>query len=165
MRFLILLPSLFLVACVNPFAPGLDKSTEGSELLGDQTTIEGVFQNFRYAYTFKDTAVYSRLLDENFVFVYRDYDKSQDVSWGKIDEMRATYGLFKNAQNLDLIWNNIVVDVGDSVYRNVVRGFNLTIAFNPADIIRIDGRANFILQRSSPSKPWLIVFWRDESNY
>ncbi len=165
MRFFIFLSLLIFASCVNPFAPGLDTSAEGSELLGDQKTIEGVFQNFRYAYTFKDTAVYSRLLDENFVFVYRDYDKGQDVSWGKIDEMRATYGLFRNAQNLDLIWNNIVVDAGDSVYRNVVRGFNLTITFNPADIIRIDGRANFILQRSSPNQPWLIVFWRDESNY
>ena len=153
------------MSCVNPFAPGLDTSVEGLELLGDQKTIEGVFQNFRYSYTFKDTAVYSRLLDENFVFVYRDYDKGQDISWGKIDEMRATYGLFRNAQNLDLVWNNIIIDTGDSVYRNIVRGFNLTITFNPADIVRIDGRANFIFQRNSPNQPWLIVFWRDESNY
>ncbi len=165
MRILYLMLPILFFSCVNPFAPGLDKSSEESELLGDQRTIEGVFQNFRYAYTFKDTAVYSRLLDENFVFVYRDYDKGQDVSWGKVDEMRATYGLFRNTQNLDLIWNNIIVDSGDSLYRNVVRSFNLTVTFNPADIVKIDGRANFILQRRSPSEPWLIVFWRDESNY
>lgn len=154
-----------MLSCVNPFAPGLDKSSEELELIQDQRTIEGVFQNFRYAYVFKDTAVYSRLLDQNFVFVYRDYDKGQDVSWGKVDEMRATYGLFRNTQNLDLIWNNIIVDSGDSLYRNIVRSFNLTITFNPADIVRIDGRANFILQRRTPEEPWLIVFWRDESNY
>ncbi len=165
MRFLYLTASIFILSCVNPFAPGLDRSAEELELLKDQRTIEGVFQNFRYAYVFKDTAVYSRLLDENFVFVYRDYDKGQDISWGKVDEMKATYGLFRNTQNLDLIWNNIIVDSGDSLYRNVVRSFNLTITFNPADIVRIDGRANFILQRRGLEEPWLIVFWRDESNY
>jgi hypothetical protein len=165
MRFLYLTLSVFMLSCVNPFAPGLDRNTEEIELLQDQRTIEGVFQNFRYAYVFKDTVVYSRLLDENFVFVYRDYDKGQDISWGKVDEMRATYGLFRNTQNLDLIWNNIIVDSGDSLYRNVVRSFNLTITFNPADIVRIDGRANFILQRRTPEEPWLIAFWRDESNY
>lgn len=165
MRFLYLTVSILILSCVNPFAPGLDKGSGELELLGDQRTIEGVFQNFRYAYIFKDTSVYNRLLDENFVFVYRDYDKGQDVSWGKVDEMRATYGLFRNTQNLDLIWNNIIIDSGDSVYRNVVRGFNLTITFNPADIVKIDGKANFILRRNSLSDPWLIVFWRDESNY
>lgn len=165
MRFLYLILSILILSCINPFAPGLDKSKEEIELIQDQRTIEGLFQNFRYAYVFKDTAVYSRLLDENFVFVYRDYDKGQDVSWGKVDEMRATYGLFRNTQNLDLIWNNIIVNSGDSLYRNVVRSFNLTITFNPADIIRIDGRASFILQRQNPNDPWLIAFWRDESNY
>ncbi|CUS99398.1 hypothetical protein [Candidatus Kryptobacter tengchongensis] len=121
MRFLYLTVSILILSCVNPFAPGLDKGSGESELLGDQRTIEGVFQNFRYAYIFKDTSVYNRLLDENFVFVYRDYDKGQDVSWGKVDEMRATYGLFRNTQNLDLIWNNIIIDSGDSVYRNVMK--------------------------------------------
>lgn len=165
MRFLYLTLSILTFSCVNPFAPGLDTSEEESALLGDQRTIEGVFQNFKYAYVFKDTSVYSKLLDENFVFVYRDYDKGQDISWGKVDEMRATYGLFRNTQNLDLIWNNIIVDSGDSLYRNVVRSFNLTVTFNPADIVKVDGKANFILRRNSPSEPWLIVFWRDESNY
>jgi hypothetical protein len=165
MRFFYFTLSVLALSCVNPFAPGLDTSDEESVLLGDQRTIEGVFQNFKYAYVLKDTSVYSKLLDENFVFVYRDYDKGQDISWGKVDEMRATYGLFRNTQNLDLIWNNIIVDSGDSLYRNVVRSFNLTVTFNPGDIVKVDGKANFILQRSSPSEPWLIVFWRDESNY
>jgi len=165
MRFFYFTLSVLTLSCVNPFAPGLDTSGEESVLLGDQRTIEGVFQNFKYAYVLKDTSVYSKLLDENFVFVYRDYDKGQDISWGKVDEMRATYGLFRNTQNLDLIWNNIIVDSGDSLYRNVVRSFNLTVTFNHGDIVKVDGKANFILQRSSPSEPWLIVFWRDESNY
>ncbi len=165
MRLFYFILSFLVLSCVNPFAPGLDEKFEEFDLLGDQRTIEGVFQNFRYAYTFKDTAVYSRLLDENFVFVYRDYDKGQDISWGKVDEMRATYGLFRNTQNLDLIWNNIIIDSGDSLYRNVVRSFNLTVTFNPADVVKIDGRANFILKRQSPTDPWLILFWRDESNY
>ena len=157
--------SLVFSSCVNPFAPRLDTESKSAELLGDQRTIEGVFKNFKYAYTFKDTTIYGKLLSSDFVFVYRDYEKGQDVSWGRTDEMRATYGLFKNTQNLDLVWNNIVAMTGDSVYVNVIRSFNLTVTFNPTDIVRIDGKANFILRRKSPDEPWLIVFWRDESNY
>ena len=40
----------------NPFAPGIEEgNTSYSSLLGDQNTIEGLFQNFKYAYTLKDT--------------------------------------------------------------------------------------------------------------
>ncbi len=75
--------------------------------------------------------MYGQLLDPNFVFVYRNYDLSIDVTWGRDDEMRTTYGLFQNAQKLDLIWNNIISTAADSTHVNVVRGFNLTLMFNP----------------------------------
>ena len=60
-----------------------------------------------------------------------------DVSWGRDEEMRVTYGLFENAQKLDLIWNNIIAISDDS--SNIIRSFNLTITFNPSDVIFIDG--------------------------
>ena len=152
--------------CVNPFAPGFDEetSTLGS-ILGDQSTIEGLFQNFKFAYTFKDTTVYGQLLDQNFVFVYRDYDLGVDVSWGRDEDMRATYGLFLNAQNLDLIWNNVISFAGDSLKANVVRGFNLTVTFNPNDIIRVDGYVNMVMERPELQSNWSITRWRDESNF
>ena len=116
-------------SCVNPFAPSIDENLGSNEgLISNQTDIGGVFQNFQYAYTFKDTLIYRQVLDKSFTFTYRDYDLGADVSWGRDDEMKVTYGLFQNSQRLDLIWNNIVSMTGDST--RIIRSFNLTITFN-----------------------------------
>lgn len=154
--------------CLNPFAPSLDESThDGSSVLGDQTTVEGVFQNFKQAYLFKDTTIYGQILSPSFIFVYRDYDKGVDVFWGRDDDMRSTYGLFESAQRLDLVWNNTLPIVSDSidVKVNVTRNFNLTVTFNPTDIVRIDGYANLTVERPSAKDVWRITRWRDESNF
>ena len=60
-----------------------------------------------------------------------------DVSWGRDDDMRVTYGLFQNSQRLDLIWNNIVSMTEDST--NTIRSFRLTITFNPTNNVE-DGK-------------------------
>ena len=167
-RFLIMIPFIasLTAGCSNPFAPGLDTSAEESlSILGDQRTIEGVFRNFQYAYTFKDSTIYGQLLDPNFAFVYRDYDNGIDVSWGRDEDMRTTFGLFMNAQNLDLTWNNTVSFSGDSLTANVTRSFSMNVTFNPNDIIRVNGYANFTVARPSQQSIWKIVRWRDESNF
>lgn len=153
----------FLSGCVNPFAPALDDSISGEEgLITDQKTIDGLFRNFQYAYSFKDTTIYGKLLTKDFTFTYRDYDLGFDISWGREDEMRVTYGLFQNAQRLDLIWNEIVSITSDST--NIIRSFGLTITFNPTDVISVDGKINLSLMKDSGSK-WRIVNWLDESNF
>jgi hypothetical protein len=150
----------------NPFAPDVDLSGgDGSSILADQKTVEGVFQNMRYAYTFKDTTIYGRLLDGDFTFTYRDYDKLIDVSWGRDDEMRITNQLFQNASNLNLTWNNIVGQSGDSLLTDVTRSFTLSITFNPSDMMRVDGKVSLKLARKSSLEAWRIVLWKDESNY
>jgi len=150
-------------SCTNPFAPKLDNSlgSEGS-LISDLNSLEGVFQNLQYSYTFKDTTIYSGLLSKNFTFAYRDYEKEVDVAWGREDEMRITNSLFNNTERLDLVWNNIVAITGDST--NIVRSFNLTITFNPTDIVFVDGKVNLVLEKSENNK-WQIVTWIDESNF
>jgi hypothetical protein len=158
-----LLAIMFASGCVNPFAPGRDNSP--AESVCDPHTIEGIFQCFQAAYSFRDTIVYGQLIDGEFVFVYRDYDKGIDVTWGRDDELRSTYGLFQNAQRLDLVWNATVSTTTDSTTTNVVKSFNLTIMFNPGDIERVDGYANLTLQRKKSSDPWKIIRWRDESNF
>lgn len=164
------LPILILVfvlaGCENPFAPKLStQQAAPSGFLSDQTTVDGVFQNFVYAYTFRDTTVYSRLIAPNFTFTYRDYDRGVDVAWGRDDEMRSTSMMFKFVNRLILNWNNIVSLTEDSLHATVTRGFTLTVAFNPADIEEVDGKAYFELDRASPSSPWQISFWKDESNF
>lgn len=79
--------------------------------------------------------------------------------------MRTTNGLFQNAQRLDLIWNNIVLSTQDSISANIVRSFNLTITFNPTDVVRVDGRVNLLLKKDITTQVWRINSWIDESNF
>ncbi|HEX9006087.1 MAG TPA: hypothetical protein VF889_02245 [Bacteroidota bacterium] len=152
-----------LAGCLNPFAPGLDTSPGESSC--DQHSIDGIFRCFQSSYTFRDTTLYGQLLDPNFVFVYRDYELGIDVSWGREEDMRTTYGLFQNAQKLDLIWNNVISSASDSNSVTVVRGFTLTLVFNPSDIEDIYGLASLTFERAQVTDPWKIVRWRDESQY
>ncbi len=153
---------VFLNSCDNIFSPRLDNTTATS-ILTEQKTIEGVFQNFKYAYTFKDTTVYGNLLGQDFVFTYRDYTSGFDESWDRATDMRTTNGLFRNSQKLEVVWNNIIFQGGDSLEQNVKRSFNFTITFNPGDVVRINGFADMNFRRNTAEDIWKIVRWRDES--
>lgn len=156
---------IFLQSCINPFAPSLDESNSNSDIIGDQKTVEGLFQNFRYAYVFKDTLVYGNLLADDFTFIYWNYDQGTNQTWGREEDMRSTAGLFQAAQNLDLIWNEVVISIGDTLIKDISRGFILNIIFNPADVIRLQGRVNLRIKRNTADDDWKIIIWRDESNY
>lgn len=164
----ILLATILFVSysCTNPFAPAKGTVDPGSELLGDQRYVEGLFKNFRYAYIFKDTLVYGKLLTDDFKFIYRNYDNDNtlDLSWGRDDEMLTTSRLFQTAQSFDLVWNNIVSVFGDSLTLNVKRGFSLKIEFSPTDPEYLYGLVNLTLRRTAEGEPWKIQIWRDESN-
>lgn len=165
-RRVLLLLALACAGCKNPFAPALDDSVGGTAAtLGDQHTVEGFFQKFAYAYATRDSAVYGQLLTDQFTFVFRDYDNNVDQTWGRDVEMRTTEGLFQNAQNLSLTWNNIVIQSGDSLARSITRSFNLTVTFNPQDIVYITGQADFSLQRPNADSVWMLQRWRDNSSF
>lgn len=159
---------LALTGCDNPFAPGLDTSPSGSQtILGDQKQIDGVFQNFKQSYAFRDSTIYGQVLAPNFIFIYRDYEKGADVFWGRDDDIRTTHGLFQNVQRLDLVWNTMIASTveADSLKATVIRSFNLTVTFSANDIVRVDGYANWTLERGQKSEDWKITRWRDESNF
>jgi len=163
---MILFTGIVAYTCTNPFAPKLDENIDGGgPPISDQTTIEGLFQNFQYAYSFKDTLIYGNLITQDFTFTYRDYEQGYDVNWGRDEEMRTTDGLFRSAQRLDLIWNNIVLSTVDSLNASIIRSFNLNITFNPTDVVRIDGRVNVSLVQDPVSKKWYMNRWIDESNF
>lgn len=147
-------------SCVNPFSPKLDTETLPVFDLDDQSNIDLLFNNFKYAYSFRDTLIYGKLLTNDFLFTYKDYVLGVDVKWDREEEMKIHYNLFANAKRLDLIWNNIVTMSSDST--NVIRSFMLTITFNPTDIITIDGKVNLTLKKESGN--WKIKNWIDESN-
>jgi hypothetical protein len=153
------------VSCENIFAPKLamqEMATGG--ILSDQTTIDGLFQNFVYAYTFKDTTVYTKLIAPDFTFAYTDFDKGVVVAWGRDDEMRSTYNMFQLVNRLTLNWNTIYSSSQDSLHATVERAYTLEVAFNPAEIEDVNGTAQFELERASSSSPWQIVLWRDITN-
>jgi hypothetical protein len=156
------------IGCDNPFAPKLDSSGSTIQsILGDQHQIDGVFQNFKQAYAFRDSTIYGQVLAPNFIFIYRDYDKGVDVFWGRDDDIRTTYGLFQNIQRLDLVWNTIISSnmEPDSLKATIIRNFNLTVTFSTNDIVRVDGYANWTLERAQRDDVWKITRWRDESNF
>ncbi|QLH54207.1 MAG: hypothetical protein CH6_2951 [Candidatus Kapaibacterium sp.] len=157
--------TLFLVSCLNPFAPKLVETSRPESILTDQKSPEGVFQNFRYAYNFKDTVVYSKLLADEFVFVYRNYDIGVDRSWGKSEDVKATYGLFQAVNYIELIWNDTYIAIGDSLEKNIQRGFSLTIVFSTNDVVRLQGKGNFKLKFNPIDSIWQITYWRDDTYF
>lgn len=160
--------SFGIIGCDNPFAPALDATpSNAATILGDQRQVDGVFQNFKQAYAFRDSTIYGQLLAPQFIFIYRDYDKGVDVFWGRDEDIRSTHGLFQNAQRLDLVWNTIITATmePDSLKATIIRNFNLTVTFSPNDIVRVDGYANWTLERLKTSDVWMITRWRDESNF
>ena len=152
------------VSCVNPFAPRLNTELQ-AQLCSDLTNVENVLCTFRNAYSFKDTALYGSVIAQGFTFIYRDYDLGVDVSWGRDEEMRTTYGLFQSTSSLTLIWNNEIPIIETDTLYSIQRAFNLTVEFNPSDVTRVDGNAVLTFVRPSVNDPWKIIRWRDESNY
>lgn len=169
MRALMPLIALALLAgCDNPFAPALDRSDgTGGSILGDQRQIEGVFQNFRQSYAFRDSTIYGQLLAPSFSFEYNDYDNGGIVDrWGRDQDIRTTHGLFQNTQRLDLVWNSVISSVvaPDSLHAVVLRNFNLTVTFSASDVVRVDGYAKLTMQRQAIGEVWMITQWTDASN-
>lgn len=159
---------MLLSGCDNPFAPAMNESpSAGQSILGDQTQIEGVFQNFKQAYAFRDSTIYGQLLAADFRFEYNDYENGGIVDrWGRDQDIRTTYGLFQNVQRLDLVWNSIISSEveRDSLHATVLRNFNLTVTFSANDVVRVDGYAKWNLERRAIGEVWMITQWIDASN-
>jgi hypothetical protein len=169
MRTLLTIASIFLavaaIGCTNPFAPKLDEQISSvSSTLGDQRTVQGVFQNIQYAYTYRDTLIYGNLLHPDFRFEYYNSDRDADMRFLRDEEMRITNNLFKGADQIDLQWNDIISQDGDSLQVDVTRNYNLKVVLPGNEVFRIDGRARLRLVRESPEQVWLIKIWYDASN-
>ena len=163
MRMRIFIIGIFIfLSCFNPFAPRLGEiGTDSDLVLTEQRTPEELLQNFRYAYTFKDSIIYRDILDDTFVFIYRDYEEDKLESWDKETDIRTTIGLFNNFDIIKLIWNstNYITYFDDSLSAELSKGFTLSL---DADI-RITGDALFVLKKDTKKNIWLIKRWIDKS--
>jgi hypothetical protein len=158
---------LVLAGCWNPFAPeegnlgGIEQLT-----LTEQRNPEEVLQNFRYAYIYRDSLVYSRILDTGFVFIYYDSDigGSGDYAfWGRDTELRTTGRLFRAFDHFTLVWNATLAQdpavITDSVVTAAItKTFDLSIGSS----IQLTGNAVFNFNRDTTGT-WRISRWQDES--
>ena len=155
--------ALTLVSCWNPFAP-TEGELEGAITLTltEQRSPDEVLQNFRYAYVYRDSLVYSALLDTGFVFLYYDPDVGGTggySSWGRDTELRTTGRLFRSFDNFSLIWNaTIEVDTNQSGVVSMTKTFDLSIGGD----FYLTGNAVFDFAADS-SGTWRIIRWEDES--
>ena len=164
---LILIITLMLLAdCLNPFAPKLVDSLKLDLLITEQETPEEVLQNFKYAYTFKDSSLYSNLLDSSFVFLYFDpnYGSSgRFVSWGRDVDLLTTGRLFRNFSIIDLIWHSTIYSFEEEDFAELSKSFHLNLTTKD-ETISITGNAIFSFRKSQKDAKWRIVRWKDESD-
>ncbi len=152
--------------CLNPFAPRQKILGQAQLIVTQQKTPEEVLQNFRYAYVFKDSLLYSNLLDSSFIFVYFDPSlgtSGQFVSWGRDMDLKTTGRLFRRFDVIDLVWNSTIYESVQEATAELSKSFDLTLMTSQEDI-RITGNAVFSFRKSPYDHKWRIVRWKDESN-
>ncbi|GMQ81172.1 MAG: hypothetical protein BMS9Abin05_0603 [Rhodothermia bacterium] len=156
---------LSMFSSCNPFAPALEEGDPFGGLIGDQTTIDGFFTNFRNAYELRDLSLYEPLLDSSFTFLWRDFDALVDREWGFAQDLETTRRLFQNSSLIRLQWNQIITqdNLVPQLEVRVVRSFNLTVTLEQGDVFRTDGNVNFNLVRKDSTAVWRLRRWRDES--
>jgi len=153
-----------LISCWNPFAPTRgDLEGSISLTLTEQQSPDEVLQNFRYAYIYRDSLVYSELFDTSFVFLYYDPDVGGAGGynyWGRDTELRTTGRLFRAFDHFTLVWNaTIAVDTSQDGDISQTKTFDLSIS---GDIF-LSGNAIFDFTEDPTSGTWRITRWQDES--
>lgn len=172
LKYTIILSFLLISGCINPFAPSLnDDLGDFDFILSDQSTTEGVFTNFRFAYNFKDSLVYSDLLDSSFLFISKNYATTPitDLTWGRDVDIKTTMGLFRHFQTLNLSWEGTIFERpidDDSSLVEVKKRFQLTLD-GGAEFPTINGEALFLLiNKPKTDNPfWMITRWEDISTF
>jgi hypothetical protein len=168
MKSLLFLLLFYLYSCVNPFAPKETDDPRGTgEIITDQRTPEEVLTNFRYAYNFKDSLVYSDILDNSFLFISKNYttDPVTDITWGRDVDIKTTVGLFHHFQTIDLMWGGTIYKYysEDSTVFEIKNTFQLTLN-GGKDIPTLNGEALFYI-RKEESGIWRIIRWEDLSTF
>lgn len=168
--FLFVLTSLLLQSCNNPFAPAQADNIENQPpLLTNQETPDEVLINFRFAYTFKDSLVYSELFDSTFTFVSWNFNVSpaEPINWGRDQELKVAGRMFGLINTLDVIFNvinrdTIRVDTAN-VPAEIEHRITFTLTLNGGAIPSLtilNGEVVFLYLRRE--KKWFISRWVDQ---
>ena len=152
--------------CFNPYAPELTDMLETSDLIvTSQKSPEEVLQNFKVAYTFRDSLLYSDVIDTSFLFVYFNPNEGSSgrfVSWGREEDLTTTGRHLRHFQVIDLVWNATLYEIQAEDTGELSKGFNLTLVGDDIDY-QVSGRAVFSFRKCQDEK-WRITRWKDESD-
>lgn len=153
------------LSCFNPFAPELTQSLGSGDLIvTEQRSPEEVLQNFKVAYTFRDSLLYADLIDTAFVFRFFNPEASSSGlwdGWRREEDLKTTGRLFRYFELVDLVWNATIYAWAEEEEAEICRGFQLHLSGAQSDY-SVNGRAVFTFRRSGDEK-WRIVRWEDES--
>ncbi len=164
--FMLLLGTGILLSCQNPFAPAkAGDELKGSLLLSAQSTPDEVLQNFQYAYTFKDSLVYSEVLDSTFIFIGQNFNVSpaEPIVWGRDQELKTTGKMFRFFSTLDLTWNSrpLAEPLPDAT-QFLAQRINFTLILDGGSSIpALDGNVTFTFVKRA--ERWYISRWEDET--
>ncbi|NIR50616.1 hypothetical protein GWO43_18910 [candidate division KSB1 bacterium] len=152
--------------CFNPFAPELDEGQDLTNVITEQQSPKEVLENFQLAYTFKDSLIYSDVLDESFVFEYFDPNLGPSgsfVTWGRDTDLKTTGRLFRTFDVIDLKFLNTIFSEREGGREKRFIRFNLSLFGSEFNFI-ITGTAIFTFEQSDQDNKWRIVRWKDESD-
>lgn len=147
------------IGCLNPFAPIEGETSTRSWT--DQRTVGELLHNFALAYDYRDSLRYADCLDQAFTFYYYNIQQARFDSWFRDTDLKATSGMFRNFDSVDLEWNLIPEEVEnftvmDSTLSFIVR-FNLTLGAE-APVI---GFARFAVRGGRDNK-FRVLSWHDD---
>lgn len=164
-------------SCFNPFAPELENSPDVNLLITEQKSADDVLHNFKLAYFFRDSLLYSELLDSSFIFIYFDPNietSGRFVSWGRDTDLRTTGRLFREFDGVNLVWESTVYkdtltwnqENTKPVKIEYINRFSLKLS-SSTDGFDFDlwGKAHFTFIHCDYDDKWRIVRWKDESYY
>jgi hypothetical protein len=162
----LLLVLIIIVGCENPFAPKLVKDNPlTSSFLTNQKSPKDVLTNFRYSYIFKDSLIYSEIIDSSFIFISKNYATTPPtpINWGRDDDLRTTAKMFRHFRDINLTWGDTIISKIDSSNAQLILIFTLTFD-NGTDIPTLKGEANFNFEKKKSGK-WKIIRWEDYSSF
>lgn len=170
---LIIMGSLLLVGCWNPFGPEEAEIEDVGGIL-EATTPENVLSNLVFAYRQRDIDLYLQCLSKDFVFFltqtdWQDLDNDGQVDryWGLAKEEEFTRKMFEQAWRIsldDFRGQQQLTDPSDPTGKTQIlkREFTLRVWIDETIELSAIGEATFTLAPDE-NNIWRITKWVDES--
>lgn len=173
--YIMLFTAILLFACLNPFAPELETTADVQFLVTEQKNPAEVLQNFKLAYFFRDSLLYSDVLDSEFVFYYFDPNLESSgrfENWDRGADLKTTGSLFRAFDVINLVWGSTtyedtITNPGHKTFKiELIKNFTLKLMDSKGGLdFSLWGKATFTFVQSEYDQKWRIIGWKDDSYY